>query len=70
MLVLMAGETNRSILFCREKDPEREVWDGFRYGPDGARITFGLDEAYSLSQLDELMPQFISISARSTATWY
>jgi Xaa-Pro aminopeptidase len=60
VLVLIAGETNRSILFCREKDPEREVWDGFRYGPEAARSTFGFEEAYSIRQLDELMPQLIS----------
>jgi Xaa-Pro aminopeptidase len=27
----------RAILFCREKNLEREIWDGFRYGPEGAR---------------------------------
>jgi Xaa-Pro aminopeptidase len=60
VLVLTAGETTKSILFCREKDADREVWDGFRYGPDAARVTFGFDEAYSIRQLDELMPQLMS----------
>src|SRR5712675_2895234 len=32
---------NKSILFCRERNPEREVWDGFRYGPERARERFG-----------------------------
>jgi Xaa-Pro aminopeptidase len=60
VLVVVAGDTTKSILFCREKDPEREVWDGFRYGPDAARSMFGFDEAYPVRQLDEMMPQLLS----------
>jgi Xaa-Pro aminopeptidase len=63
VLVLIAGEPKKSILFCREKDLEREVWDGFRYGPDGAREAFGFDEAYPIRQLDEIMPQLLSNQA-------
>ena len=37
VLVLIAGESPKSILFCREKNAEREVWDGFRFGPEAAR---------------------------------
>src|SRR5262245_19702641 len=35
------GSERRAVLFCRERNAEREIWDGFRYGPDGARETFG-----------------------------
>lgn len=35
-----------SILFCREKNIERETWEGFRFGPDGARVAFGFDAAF------------------------
>ena len=48
VLVLVGGDQPRSILFCRDKDLEREIWDGFRYGPDAAREDFGFDEAYSI----------------------
>src|SRR3954470_4313366 len=41
VLVLVAGAEPRAILFCRERNPERELWDGRRYGPEGARETFG-----------------------------
>ncbi len=34
----------RHILFCRAKDKEREIWDGYRYGPEAAKETFLLDE--------------------------
>ncbi len=54
VLLLIAGEQSKSILFCRDKDLEREIWDGFRYGPNAAKEQFGFDEAYSISQLDEV----------------
>lgn len=64
VLILIAGnvlknEPPKSILFCRDKDIEREIWDGFRYGPEAAQTQFGFDEAYTIQQLDELMPQLI-----------
>ena len=64
VLVLMGGEQPKSILFCRDKDLEREIWDGFRHGPEGARETFGFDEAYSISRLDELVPQLLANRSR------
>jgi hypothetical protein len=33
VLVMVLGAKPRSILFCREKNLEREIWDGYRYGP-------------------------------------
>jgi Xaa-Pro aminopeptidase len=60
VLVLTAGEGSKSILFCRDKDVEREIWDGYRYGPDGARSVFGFDDAYSIAELDERMPGLLA----------
>ncbi|MFC5459420.1 Xaa-Pro aminopeptidase [Massilia niabensis] len=57
-LVLVAARGDapaRSILFCREKDVDREIWDGFRHGPAAARDSFGFDEAYPVSELDAQM---------------
>ncbi|WP_159878201.1 aminopeptidase P N-terminal domain-containing protein [Aquitalea denitrificans] len=59
VLVLDAG-IGKSILFCRDKNLEREVWEGFRVGPDGAREAFGFDEAYSISELDARLPDLLS----------
>lgn len=59
VLILIAGETSRSILFCREKDIEREIWDGFRYGPDAAIEAFGVDEAYSIQDLEKIAPSLL-----------
>ena len=56
VLVLAA---DKSILFCRERNPEREIWDGFRYGPEAARERFGFDEAYPIGKLDEEMARLL-----------
>lgn len=48
------------ILFCRDRDPERETWDGRRAGQEGAARDYGVDQALSIRQLDELMPQLLS----------
>jgi Xaa-Pro aminopeptidase len=65
VLVLLAGDSvkgqaPRSILFCRDKDMEREIWDGFRFGPAAAVSEFGFDEAYSIVQLDEMLPKLLA----------
>jgi Xaa-Pro aminopeptidase len=60
VLVVVAGAAPRSILFCREKNEEREIWDGYRHGPDAAREAFGFDEAHPISRLDDLMPDLLA----------
>jgi Xaa-Pro aminopeptidase len=60
VLFLIAGPQAKTILFCRDKDMEREIWDGFRYGPAAAVNEFGIDAAYSMSQLDEIAPQLMA----------
>ncbi len=60
VLILIAGKQPKSILFCRNKDTEREIWDGFRYGADAAKSEFGFDETYSISQLDEIAPKLLA----------
>ncbi len=51
------ADGDRHVLFCREKDQEREIWDGFRYGPDAAREIFCFDEAHPIAELDRLLPE-------------
>lgn len=75
VVVLVGGEQARSILFCRDKDMEREIWDGFRYGAEAARETFGFDEAYSIHELDAVMLKLLANQPRvyfslgESATW-
>jgi Xaa-Pro aminopeptidase len=60
VLVMVLGEEPRTILFCREKNLEREIWDGFRYGPELARESFGFDEAYPYAELDAKLPDLLA----------
>ena len=60
VIVLVGGAAPKSILFCREKNEEREVWDGYRYGPPAARETFGFDEAYPIAEFDQRLPELIA----------
>jgi Xaa-Pro aminopeptidase len=58
-LVLVGGKSPKSILFCRSRDLEREIWDGFRYGPEAARERFGFDEAHVVGELDTVVPKLL-----------
>ncbi|WP_420995973.1 aminopeptidase P N-terminal domain-containing protein [Cupriavidus sp. 30B13] len=60
VLVAPASGPQRSILFCRPKHEEREIWDGFRYGPQGAQAAFGFDEAHSVEEIDALLPPLLA----------
>jgi Xaa-Pro aminopeptidase len=67
VLVLAGGAAPRATLFCRERSAEREIWDGFRHGPEGARERFGFDEAHPIAALDEKMTALL---ADRPALWY
>ncbi|WP_460725924.1 aminopeptidase P N-terminal domain-containing protein [Lysobacter rhizosphaerae] len=57
VLVLVPGRKHgETLLFCRERDAEREAWDGPRVGPEGAVETFGMDDAYPIGDLDDILP--------------
>ncbi|AVR94911.1 Xaa-Pro aminopeptidase [Pseudoduganella armeniaca] len=63
VLVLVAARGARAaqaILFCREKNPEREIWDGLRYGPAAAREAFGFDAAFPVDALDAQMATLLA----------
>ena len=65
VLVLVPGRAHaESILFCRERDPEREGWDGARLGPEGAVETLGFDDAYPIDDLDEILPGLLEGRSR------
>ena len=59
VLVLVAGNMPQSILFCREKNMEREVWDGFRHGPEAARTEFDFDTAFPIAQLNDKLVELM-----------
>ncbi len=63
MVLIADGTSQRSILFCREKDLEREIWDGFRYGPAAAQAHFGFDVAFSIESLATEIPNLLADAA-------
>lgn len=57
VLVLIPGRAEGEyVLFCRPRDPAKEVWDGYRAGPEGACADFGADQAYTMDQIDDILP--------------
>ena len=57
----------RSTLFCAPKDLEREIWDGYRLGPEAAPEALGVDEAHSVDELDRRLPRLLE---DRDAVWY
>ena len=65
VLVLVPGRSHgEALLFCRERDPEREGWDGPRAGPEGAVDVHGMDDAYPITDLDEILPGLLEGRSR------
>jgi Xaa-Pro aminopeptidase len=64
--LVLAGD-GRATLFCAPKDLEREIWDGFRLGPDAAPEALGVDEAFSVDTLDTKLPKLLE---NRDAVWY
>lgn len=60
VFVFRPGQTPETVLFVRPKDPLRETWDGFRYGPEGAAKAFGIDKCYLISELSSVLPDLLS----------
>jgi len=60
LVLLPARRGSRSLLFCRERDHERELWDGPRIGPEAAVRQYGVDAAYPITQLDALLPDLLA----------
>ncbi|QSP95147.1 Xaa-Pro aminopeptidase [Marinobacter salinisoli] len=65
VLVLIPGrEHGESVLFCKEKNPEKELWDGFLAGPEGAIERFGFDDAFPISDIDDILPGMLEGRSR------
>lgn len=48
------------VLFCRDRDPDQEVWTGFRAGPQGACECYGADQAFVISEFGSRLPQLLA----------
>ncbi len=60
VLIADAAQAPRQILFCRDKDETREIWDGYRYGPMAAAEIFAFDEAWPIEELAQRLPDYLA----------
>ena len=65
VIALIPGrEHGEYVLFCRERDPARELWDGLRAGQDGAISDYGADDAFPIGDIDDILPGLIEGRSR------
>ena len=60
ILIRPNHDKEKFIIFCRDRDPLREQWDGFRTGQDGAIEEYQADNAYSINSIDQMMPELLA----------
>jgi Xaa-Pro aminopeptidase len=60
VLALIPGrEHGEAVLFCRERNPEKEMWDGRILGPEGAIEELAVDDAFPIADIDDILPGLI-----------
>ncbi len=60
VLVLLPGrEHGEVVVFCRERDPTMELWNGYRAGPEGVCARYGADDAFPINDMDDILPGLI-----------
>jgi len=52
------------VLFCRERDPEMELWNGKRSGLEGACADYGADDAFPIGDIDDILPGLLENQSR------
>lgn len=63
--VLIPGRRQGEFLmFCRERDKQREMWDGVRAGPEGVVEDYGADDAFPMDDIEEILPGLLEQSER------
>jgi Xaa-Pro aminopeptidase len=63
-VLVMDGKDRKSIMFVRPRDPDREIWDGPRFGVDGAKEHFFADEAHTIDKLGDELPKLFTNKKR------
>lgn len=56
MVIMPDREHGEFVLFCRDKDPLKETWDGYREGPEGAVHNYAADDAFPIDDIDDILP--------------
>ena len=58
--VMLLKSDGTAYIFCRNKNPELEKWDGFMWGYQAAADEFNFDEGFDINDIDQLAPQIIN----------
>jgi Xaa-Pro aminopeptidase len=69
VLVLTPGANAEVTLFVRPRDEAKEIWDGHRFGPEGAVEKFGADQGFDIAELDSKLPELIADRERVYFPW-
>ncbi len=59
LAIIPGREQGESVLFCKERDPEMEMWNGDIIGPDRAVEQLGVDDAFPIGDIDDILPGLI-----------
>ncbi|MFW1678083.1 Xaa-Pro aminopeptidase [Pontibacter sp. JAM-7] len=59
LLLLPERDAGNTVMFCRNRDPLMEIWNGYRAGPEGVEAEYGMAEGHPVEQIDELLPQLL-----------
>lgn len=61
VLVMIPGrEEGETVVFCQDRDPEMEIWHGYRAGPEGVKTNYGADQAHPIDLIDQQMPMLLN----------
>ena len=65
LLALIPGrKQGEAVLFCQQKDKDKELWHGFILGVDAARDELGIDDAFPIGDIDDILPGLMEGRAR------
>ncbi|HQT81138.1 MAG: Xaa-Pro aminopeptidase [Ferrovum sp. 37-45-19] len=69
LLMIIHDGLSQDILFCQPKDPDKEIWDGLRLGPEAAVEELAMDEAYSIHELNDRLSHYLTDQTTIFSTW-
>jgi Xaa-Pro aminopeptidase len=58
--VMLLKSDGTAYIFCRNKNPELEKWDGFMWGYQAAADEFNFDDGFDINDIDQLAPQVMN----------
>ncbi len=62
VFVFTPGQKKETTLFVHPKDPKFETWEGFLFGVEGAKSEFGMDQCFSIKDIDQKLPEVLNSS--------